>query len=315
MALLNVEKTIDLCAQQYQARFAIDRNTILLFLNIVQKMILEKDISAFLVWDDYIVIKRVFTFSSTGYTNAVLGDVGKTVIGTTSGATGTLDSYDNDTMAWLVTPVSGTFLETEDVTIDTGTGAGTLTSVVGYRGPYTANSDNKPIRKIFGVTSLRDDQLFGYVPPWAFSSLETQGFTDYGLFKTSYSSIMQKFTYISGRINNLDNTFKFVADPVLTEDYYRMVYYQDAPEIEDETDDEHYIIPDRFRYSVVGMIGILAENSLYGSQPATMNQLLKPYLDDIWKFLEIQNAESFGNNSDSIGFSDGMGLNPLGWWS
>lgn len=69
----------------------------------------------------------VLRLSSTGFTNAVSGDIGKTVVGGTSGATGVLLRYSNSAVRpfFEVRVTSGTFNAAENLTITTGTGAGT----------------------------------------------------------------------------------------------------------------------------------------------------------------------------------------------
>jgi hypothetical protein len=79
-------------------------------------------------------------FGSGGYTSAVTGDIGKTVVGTTSGDTGTLVRYDNDTRQWVI-DTDGDFDPVEAVTITDGTGAGTL-SKVGSPAPLTTLIDS-----------------------------------------------------------------------------------------------------------------------------------------------------------------------------
>lgn len=67
------------------------------------------------------------TIQSSGYTSAISTDIGKTVTGGTSGATGTLKDYDNTARIWCVLPVNGTpFQHGEALTIGSGTGAGTI---------------------------------------------------------------------------------------------------------------------------------------------------------------------------------------------
>ena len=62
------------------------------------------------------------TLMSTGYTDAIVGDIGKTVV---SGAkSGTLVSYDNAVYEWVIT-TTDTFVFGNAVTITAGTGAGT----------------------------------------------------------------------------------------------------------------------------------------------------------------------------------------------
>lgn len=65
------------------------------------------------------------TFQASGYTNAVAGDIGKTVV---AGATnGILLGYDNTTRRWIVRRGTGTTWSGA-VTITSGTGAGTITA-------------------------------------------------------------------------------------------------------------------------------------------------------------------------------------------
>lgn len=73
-------------------------------------------------------VARRVTFNSAGYTNAVVGDIGKTVAGTNSN--GTLLAYNNTDRVWVVAPTasSDTFPAGVAVTIPTGTGAGTTAS-------------------------------------------------------------------------------------------------------------------------------------------------------------------------------------------
>ena len=80
-------------------------------------------------WNDVV---RVITMQAGGYTNAVAGDIGKTVTGGTTGDTGTLLDYDNTARKWWVRmDDSGDLFDngTEGLTIASGTGAGTMNAV------------------------------------------------------------------------------------------------------------------------------------------------------------------------------------------
>lgn len=75
---------------------------------------------------------RVLTSLEAGYTPCVAGDIEKTVVGGTTGDTGTLLEYNNTTRIWKVqSDIPGTagdfFDEAETLTITDGTGAGTTT--------------------------------------------------------------------------------------------------------------------------------------------------------------------------------------------
>lgn len=75
---------------------------------------------------------RILTLASSGYTSAVSGDIGKTVTGGTTGDTGELLAYDNDTRKWWVRmDDSGDLFDDNDeaITISSGTGAGTMSGI------------------------------------------------------------------------------------------------------------------------------------------------------------------------------------------
>jgi hypothetical protein len=84
-------------------------------------------------------------FSGT-YTNAVTGDIGKTVTNG-SGGTGILLDYDNTAKWWRVRQTASTFANSNALTITSGTGAGTLlassavqTGEEGWSNAYTVGT-------------------------------------------------------------------------------------------------------------------------------------------------------------------------------
>ena len=119
------------------------------------------------------------SFAAAGYTPAVAGDIGKTVIGATSEHTGTLLSYNNTARHWIIQPdtASDTFDEgPESVTVTAGPGAGTLSRsgirtpvtdlITGIRytsgGPASVSGDEHTITAVFAeftvtYTTLSDD--------------------------------------------------------------------------------------------------------------------------------------------------------------
>ncbi len=75
---------------------------------------------------------RIITLGSSGYTNAVSGDIGKLVTGGSSGDTGALIAYDNTARKWWVRMIdSGDLFDnaSEALTISSGTGAGTMSAI------------------------------------------------------------------------------------------------------------------------------------------------------------------------------------------
>lgn len=72
---------------------------------------------------------RILTFQQSGYVNCVPSDMGKTVVGGTTGHTGVLLAYDNTRRKWWIrcNSASDTFNQSETITISGGTGQGTTT--------------------------------------------------------------------------------------------------------------------------------------------------------------------------------------------
>jgi hypothetical protein len=80
----------------------------------------------------------LLTLASSGYTNCVASDIGKTVTGGTTGDTGVLIAYNNTTRQWVVDQTdSGDTFDDDDeaLTIGTGTGAGDMEGVA-VAAPY-----------------------------------------------------------------------------------------------------------------------------------------------------------------------------------
>lgn len=71
---------------------------------------------------------RTLTSQAGGYVSCVLTDIGKPVVGSVSGHTGTLINYDNTTRIWTV-QTAQTYIATDVLSITGGTGAGTVTTV------------------------------------------------------------------------------------------------------------------------------------------------------------------------------------------
>ena len=88
-----------------------------------------------LMYETYDATVQILRFQWAGYVPAVSGDVGKTVVGATTGATATLLEFDNVNRYWKIQVTGGTFNATEAISITAGTGAGTTTggSVVGLQ--------------------------------------------------------------------------------------------------------------------------------------------------------------------------------------
>lgn len=81
-----------------------------------------------LMWETFDAAVMIIRLQFAGYVPCVSGDIGKVVTGATTGATGTLISYDNTNRYWKVRVTSGAFSAIEAVSIGSGTGAGYTSS-------------------------------------------------------------------------------------------------------------------------------------------------------------------------------------------
>jgi hypothetical protein len=241
-----------------------------------QRMAFDNNLQAFLVWTETLTPNFTLTFDSSGYTNAVDGDIGKTVVQGSN--TGTLISYDNAEMEWVIS-TSDEFDDSGTVTITTGTGAGTLAdsdAFVGYLGPYDAPTD-PPCRKIWGVTTQTDARILGT------DDSATLPMNDFDFAPTMYNP---KAFFKPGREDSIRKTFTFAQAPALGTTY-RWVYWQDAPIIDGTSDETQLKIPSRYHLNFVNACIKLAQMNLSGEDvPPTMldaffqpwwNTLLRPY--------------------------------------
>jgi hypothetical protein len=85
---------------------------------------------------------RELSFVVAGYVNCVAGDIGKPVVGTISGDTGTLTDYNNTDKTWVIATTDA-FDIAEGITITGGTGAGTTSG--GSIAPCAQNPDSSEI--------------------------------------------------------------------------------------------------------------------------------------------------------------------------
>ena len=106
---------------------------------------------------DYYLLKyRTLSFQSGGYVAVVNSDVGKTVVGGTTGDTGVLAHFDNTAREWIVVPDDDVdeFDVAEVISITTGAGAGTTVAASEYGiEPFVGNKTDHggsthPIRAI-----------------------------------------------------------------------------------------------------------------------------------------------------------------------
>lgn len=281
---MTLAEIIDLAVAEYGTRYQLTAQQLLQHVDRIQKIAFNRDLDAFLYWENYLTVLSELTLSASGYTPAVTADIGKTV--TNGSVSGTLRYFNNTTRKWAV-ETSGSFPAGAALTITGGAGAGTLSSSGVYYGPYSWPSD-PPVRKMLGLTRVTDAQL------WNNPSLAEA--YDYGERLNDYDP--RRFI-IPARKYDLERTNTFVYEPATDANTYRWVYYRRAPTISSEADDDKLLIPEEFHHTLIyqGVIA-LADNALYGDKQP--QELLEPYLAPFWESMQ-QNYTPDG--SDSANFT------------
>jgi hypothetical protein len=217
---------------------------LVLILDAVQKLGFDENMQAFQVWTETLTTYDTLSFAASGYTNAVVGDIGKIVVVATSGATGTLIAYDNTAKTWRI-QTADDFYAGEAVSITTGTGAGTTAATdwqLGYIGPYSFPTD-PPVRKMWGVTGVTDRAIFGVDPVYIADA------DDYGAILDTY---MDSRLLKPGRVDDIGETFTFANGPSHSSEF-RWVYWRGAPDITGiaTEDDADLLIPSRYHFNYV----------------------------------------------------------------
>jgi hypothetical protein len=235
---------------QNTIRYKLSPEQVILIIDATQKLAFDNDSKMFLVWSTFTPYFEI-TFESSGYTSAIAGDVGKTVVGADSGAEGVLISYNNTTRVWTVTNTNETeFTDGEAVTITTGTGAGTVSDFAGYTGPYDAPT-SPPTRKIWGITRETDNRIFG-----------NDENNDYDFASNNFDP---STFFEQAREDNLNRQITLIVEPTVNA-VYRWVYYRDAETITDiETaSDSKLLIPSRYHMQFVNACKKMADIAIFG---------------------------------------------------
>lgn len=270
-------------------RFKLHPANIIVLMDAAQRYAFDIDLQQFLYWGATLSPKYYLEFLSTGYTSAVVGDVGDTVVGGTSGATGTLDSYDNTTRKWLLTTTDD-FTDGEAITITGGTGAGTLIASgaqTGYKGPYTYPT-TVPVRKLWGVTAETDLRIFGA------DTTEQYPMDDFDFVPLTYDPTK---LFQMGRKDDIGATFTFINEPALpaSEVEYRWVYWRNPPTITDTSTASTFIIPAAYHMHFVNAAIKLAQLSLNGEDvdPKVIRAIYQPWWDTlVTRYTPMGNARN-----------------------
>ncbi len=225
-----------------------------------------------------LTILTAIEFDLAGYTEPVSSDIGKTVVGATSGKTGVLVGYSG--LTWSLDTVDGEFSPGEAMTITTGTGAGTLKESNfqhGWRGPYSAPTD-PACRKIWGVTK-RPPHLF-----WV-QYLAQCGYwySIDGVWQTQdYRAFWGNnlYPFVTGNTFDLSNEFLFSFDPIVNDDPatpYYWVYWKNPPTIADLSEDGVLLIPEAYHINYANAVQ-QACTAFLEKQPVSIDDIVKANL-------------------------------------
>lgn len=281
-------------------RFKLHPAQVLILMDAAQRYAFDYDCPAFLYWGETLTPKYYIEFLSSGYTSAISGDIGKTVVGGTSGATGTLVSYNNTTRKWLLT-TSSTWTNGEAVTITTGTGAGTLIAAAaqtGYVGSY-AYPTTIPVRKLWGVTAEPDTRIFGSDPTITFP-MNDFDFVPLTFDKTAL--------FKPGRKDDIGQTFTFIDSPALpsTTNSYRWVYWRNPPAITSTSDETKLLIPYTYHLNYINACIKLAELFINGEDvdPKVIQAIFQPW----WNTLADQYTPMGNKRNGTLNPGQGASL-------
>jgi len=262
-------------------RFKVGPEELVLSCDSVQKLAFSENLIAFREYETNMTIYMEIEFLSAGYTSAVIGDIGKAVVGGTSATSGTLISYNNTTRKWVINlAAADDYTASEAITITTGTGAGTLLATefqIGFKGPYDYPT-SPPVRKMHGITTNTDARIYGT------DIVYTDDQNDYGLYLEDYNE--RKF-YKAGRINEIDQEYTFTTSPNRT-DTFRWFYWFKPTTISDLTTgaagDGALAIPDTYHGNYAqACIGWL--DAYINKKPFTKDDV-EHYMKDWWTELE-----------------------------
>jgi hypothetical protein len=295
---VTLQEIQNLAMAEYGNRYQITPGQYLRYFNIVQALAFDKDLEAFKDFSNTLTILQQFNVDA--FTVApVAGDVGKKVVGTSSGNEGTLRYYENSSARTIVAvdldDEDAPFEDGEAFTITAGTGTGTFEASEAqetYKGPY--DFPTSPLcRKLVGLTKATDAQLFAVSPT---TTGDDYGFTD----EYNPERIWEK---VRVSLFGTGRTLTFVDTPS-TSAVYRWVYYIRPPVIAGVTaaDDANLRIPLEYHWQTFYQAVIaLCDNATYGEKQPL--EVILPYLEPFWDALRTQ-SRPLGGIYD-VGISTG----------
>lgn len=283
------------------SRFQNSITLVLQYLDTVQKVAFNRDMRAFMWWQNYLTIYTDVVLSTSG-TAFAASDVGKVLSCAT--ATGTIISYNGRT--FQVSILTGTTFSGA-VTVLSGSGAGTFVSQAISKGPYSWNgivpllgsltpfTSFAGVRRMLGVTTATDSQLYGETN---IALIQDYNFAFGEFDKRAIFEIVRKY--------DIQKALFFIDTPISTTNTYRWVYYIRPPTINiaaynSETPEVNILIPEEFHQTVlVEGAQALADRSTYGDK--TPEQVLAQIIQPFWDMMaQAYTPDGANNNMTSEG--------------
>jgi hypothetical protein len=226
------------------ARYKLTEEQIILIIDMVNKLATDTDLPAFKYWLNTLTVHTQLNYSVADVLEADV--IGQEATGDTSGATGTVESYDTTNEYVVLSSVTGDFEDGEvvqvpdsmDITLESSD------AVEGYKGPY-AFPTSPAVRKMIGITTFTDARLFGT------QYVYVDERDDYGLVLPNYD---ERQFYVPGRLDRFAQTFTFISEPSTDtdDDPYRWVYFRLPDTITDlDADDSKLLVDEWFHMEFI----------------------------------------------------------------
>lgn len=283
-------------------RYKMDPDECTVIISMVQGIAFDEDLQAF----KRKVLLPVYTevpCLSAGFTVST-DDIGTTVTQATSGFTGTLRGFFEDS----TTPRYSLVIERDNTSDDwnaanlviTNTGSLSVTSdstkdqadANDFKGPYPWPT-SPPCRKILGISTLSDARIYG----GAYTYLSQRD--DYGMcFDTM--PIDERRLYLPNEPDVLAKTITLINSPNLASPNltYRFWYFLTCEDITNvQTDDALFLIDKEFHMNFVEACTAYCRCTL-NNEPVTRD-LINEYFKDWWAKLRKQ-YQAFGKASNEV---------------
>ena len=265
-------------------RFKVETDQMSKIIDVAQKLAFNTDLELFKVYKTITLYTEVPVLES-GFT-VVEDDIGTTVTQATSGFTGTLRGYFNDSTnsRWSLV------IERDNSSDDWNAANYAITNTLSlaatsdstkdqadatdFQGPYPFPT-SPPVRKMWGITTVTDEQIFGS------QYIYVSDRDDYGLLLSDFDE--RRFLQ-PARVDPFKGwiTIKQNVSIDADDNKYRFVYWRNPETITDFTsDNDKFLIPDAFQMEFVELC-VLANQITTIDEKGFQKQNIDDFLEGFW---------------------------------